>query len=166
MKRWTQIQHGDSHTSTTAFPIFHHSTSIQSSDFKKLPEWKKWIQHFKSFQQARNLQITTQANQVKTIIYCMGDQVGDILQNLNLSKEANQYETVKLNESVCREKCILPSVKQTLGLLADTKISTKFDANMRFWQISLVEESAKLTTFMSPFGKFFFKRLLFGIKSA
>lgn len=155
MKRWTQIQHGNPHTSTTTFPIFHHSISIQSSDFKKIPEWKKWIWHFKRFQQARNLHFTTQANQVKTLIYYMGVQAGDILQNLNLSKEANQYETVKLNKSVCREKYILPSVKQTLGLLADTKIFTKFDANMWFWQIPLVEESAKLTTFISPFGKFF-----------
>lgn len=69
-----------------------------------------------------------------------------------------------LNEYVCRENLALPSVEQSLGMLA--KVFNKLVANMGFWQISLLEESAKLTTFITPFGRFNFNRLPFGINSA
>ncbi|KAK7882125.1 hypothetical protein WMY93_028299 [Mugilogobius chulae] len=71
-----------------------------------------------------------------------------------------------LNEYVCREKYVLPSVEQSLGMLAGAKVFSKLDANMGFWQIPLSEESAKLTTFITPFGRFHFNRLPFGINSA
>ncbi len=72
----------------------------------------------------------------------------------------------KFNESVRREKYILPSVEQTLGMLAGAQIFSKLDANMGFWQIPLAEESARYTTFITPFGRYFFRRLPFGITSA
>ncbi|KAL6455308.1 hypothetical protein MHYP_G00362590 [Metynnis hypsauchen] len=75
-------------------------------------------------------------------------------------------DLTKLNESVCREKFILPSVEETLGMLAGARIFSKLDANMGFWQIPLTKDSAKLTTFITPFGRYFFKRLPFGIASA
>uniref|UniRef100_A0A3B1J669 ribonuclease H n=1 Tax=Astyanax mexicanus TaxID=7994 RepID=A0A3B1J669_ASTMX len=75
-------------------------------------------------------------------------------------------DLTKLNESVQREKYILPSVEQTLGSLAGAKIFSKLDANMGFWQIPLAPDSAKLTTFITPFGRYFFNRLPFGIASA
>ncbi len=68
-----------------------------------------------------------------------------------------------LNESVCREKYILPSVDQTLGMLTDAKFFTRLDANIGFWQIPLAEESALLTIFITPFGRYHFNRLPFGI---
>ncbi|XP_042072880.1 uncharacterized protein K02A2.6-like [Haplochromis burtoni] len=71
-----------------------------------------------------------------------------------------------LNEYVCREKYVLPSVEQSLGMLAGAKVFSKLDANMGFWQIPLSDESAKLTTFITPFGRFHFNRLPFGINSA
>ena len=43
---------------------------------------------------------------------------------------------------------------------------SKLDANSGFWQIGLSPESAKLTTFITPFGRFCFNRLPFGISSA
>ena len=75
-------------------------------------------------------------------------------------------DLTKLNESVRREKFILPSVEETLGMLAGARIFSKLDANMGFWQIPLTDDSVKLTTFITPFGRFFFKRLPFGIASA
>lgn len=65
-------------------------------------------------------------------------------------------DLTKLNESVCREKYILPSVEQTLGSLVGAVIFSKLDVNMGFWQIPLAKESAKLTTFITPFGRFYF----------
>ncbi|KAI2645074.1 Retrovirus-related Pol polyprotein [Labeo rohita] len=75
-------------------------------------------------------------------------------------------DLTKLNESARREKYIPPSVEQTLGQLAEACLFSKLDANMGFWQIPLAEQSAKLTTFITPFGWYYFNRLPFGIASA
>ncbi|KAK3524638.1 hypothetical protein QTP70_032192, partial [Hemibagrus guttatus] len=75
-------------------------------------------------------------------------------------------DLTKLNSAVRREKFILPSVDHTLGQLGRAKIFTKIDANSGFWQIRLAEESQPLTTFITPFGRYSFKRLPFGISSA
>ena len=75
-------------------------------------------------------------------------------------------DLTKLNENVQREKHQLPAVDQTLGQLANAKVFTKLDANSGFWQIELAKESAKLTTFITPYGRFYFNRLPFGISSA
>ena len=75
-------------------------------------------------------------------------------------------DLTKLNESVCRERHLLPAVDQTLAQLAGAKVFTKLDANSGFWQIPLAKESSRLTTFITPFGQYCFKRLPFGITSA
>ena len=72
----------------------------------------------------------------------------------------------KLNQSVKRERHMLPAVERTLGQLQGAKVFSKLDANSGFWQIPLAKESALLTTFITPFGRFCFNRLCFGISSA
>lgn len=71
-----------------------------------------------------------------------------------------------MNGSVCREKFILPSVEHILGMLAGATVFSKLDANMGFWQVPLTIESAKYTTFITSFGRYYFNRLPFGIASA
>ena len=75
-------------------------------------------------------------------------------------------DLTRLNNSVRRERHPLPSVDQVLAQLAGAKIFSKLDANSGFWQIPLAEESIPLTTFMTPFGRYCFHRLPFGITSA
>ena len=75
-------------------------------------------------------------------------------------------DLTKLNESVCRERHILPSVEQTLAQIGGAKVFSKLDANSGFWQVELAKESAILTTFITPFGRFCFNRLPFSITSA
>lgn len=74
-------------------------------------------------------------------------------------------DLTKLNESVQRERHPLPAVDQTLAQLAGAKVFTKLDANSGFWQIPLAPASALLTTFITPFGRFCFNRLPFGISA-
>lgn len=71
-----------------------------------------------------------------------------------------------LNKYVRRERHILPAVDETLAMLEGAKIFTKLDATAGFWQIPLSEESKLLTTFITPFGRYAFNRLPFGISSA
>lgn len=68
--------------------------------------------------------------------------------------------------SVKREWYPIPSVDQTLSLLAGAKVFSKLDANSGFWQMPLANQSRKLSTFITPFGRFVFNRLPFGITSA
>ena len=71
-------------------------------------------------------------------------------------------DLTRLNESVKKERHILPSVEQTLAQLGGATVFTKLDANSGF----LEPQSAILTTFITPFGRFCFNRLPFGITSA
>ncbi|KAI2648260.1 hypothetical protein H4Q32_018307 [Labeo rohita] len=71
-----------------------------------------------------------------------------------------------LNAAVKKERHILPAVDQTLAMMSDAKVFTKLGARSGFWQIPLTPESRPLTTFITPFGRYFFNRLPFGIASA
>ena len=75
-------------------------------------------------------------------------------------------DLTQLNQYVKHERHILPSVDHVMGQVGDAKIFSKLDANSGFWQIELAPESAKLTTFITPFGRYYFNRLPFGITSA
>ena len=71
-----------------------------------------------------------------------------------------------LNKSVRRERHLLPAVKQSLAQLAGACVFSTLDANSGFWQILLDRKSALLTTFITPFGRYCFHHLPFGITSA
>ena len=75
-------------------------------------------------------------------------------------------DLTNLNKSVKRERHPLPAVDQILAQLTGAQVFSTLDANSGFWQIPLDSHSAKLTTFITPFGRFCFHRLVFGITSA
>ena len=75
-------------------------------------------------------------------------------------------DLTKLNENVKREKFVLPTVDSILHKLAGSSVYAMLDSASGFWQIALEEESSKLTTFITPNGRYCFKRLPFGITSA
>ena len=71
-----------------------------------------------------------------------------------------------LNEYVLREVHPLPKVEETLAQLNGTTVFSKVDANCGFWEIPLAKHSRHYTTFVTPFGRFCFDKLPFGISSA
>jgi len=75
-------------------------------------------------------------------------------------------DLTKLNEAVQREYYVLPAVDETLAKMAGAQVFTKLDANSGFWQIKLNPATSKLTTFITPFGRFFFNRLPYGLNAA
>ena len=75
-------------------------------------------------------------------------------------------DLTKLNEAVKRENYQMPSVDETLAKMAGAKLFTKLDANSGFWQVRLHPDTAKLTTFITPCGRYFFNRLPFGLNAA
>ena len=71
-----------------------------------------------------------------------------------------------LNGNVLREVHPLPKVDDTLAQLSGAKLFSKLDANSGFWQIPLSKKSRPLTTFITPFGRYWFNKMPFGISSA
>ena len=72
----------------------------------------------------------------------------------------------KLNIAVRREHLMLPSLDDIAPKLAHSKVFSTLDAASGFWQIPLDENSQLMTTFITPFGRYAFRRLPFGISSA
>ena len=70
-----------------------------------------------------------------------------------------------LNEDVLQEVHPMPKVDTTLVQLTGATMFSKLDAYSGFWQILLAKESRLLTTFITPYGRFCFNKLLFGISS-
>ena len=71
-----------------------------------------------------------------------------------------------LNLAVKREHFPMKTIEEIVADVPDAKVFSVLDATSGFWQIELDEESSKLCTFNTPFGRYRFKRLPFGIKSA
>ena len=71
-----------------------------------------------------------------------------------------------LNKAIRREHFHLPTLEDITTRLTGACIFSKLDANHGYWQVPLAEQSQLLTTFNSPFGRYCFKRMPFGIKSA
>ena len=71
-----------------------------------------------------------------------------------------------LNAAIQREHYQLPTIEEITSRLAGAKYFSKVDANSGYWQIPLDEESSFLTTFGTPFGRFCFLRLSFGLNCA
>ena len=72
----------------------------------------------------------------------------------------------QLNKVVKREVYPMAHVESSLAKLSGGTIFTKLDANSGFYQIPLAEEAQLLTTFLSPFGRFAYRRLPFGLSSS
>lgn len=72
----------------------------------------------------------------------------------------------KLNKAVIRERYQLPTLDEILPKLKGAKVFSSLDASSGFWAIPLDKNSVKLTTFITPFGRFCFRRLPFGVTSA
>lgn len=65
-----------------------------------------------------------------------------------------------------RQHYSISTADEVLCILAGKKIFTVLDEKDGYWQINLDKESSLLCTFNTPWGRYRFKRLLFGIKSA
>ena len=71
-----------------------------------------------------------------------------------------------LNVAIKREHFPMPTIEEIATRLNGAKLFSVFDASNGFWQVELDEESSMLTTFNTPFGRYRWKRMPFGISSA
>ena len=71
-----------------------------------------------------------------------------------------------LNLAIRREHYTIPVLSELTPQLKGAKFFSKFDVKHGFLHIKLDEESSLLTTFNSPFGRYRWNRLPFGLKSS
>lgn len=88
----------------------------------------------------------------------------------NSSKEKQKatlcLDPKDLNHAIQREHYPLPTIEDIATRLHGTKVFTKLDVRNGFWHVALDEDSLFLTTFYTPFGRYRWRRLPFGISSA
>ena len=71
-----------------------------------------------------------------------------------------------LNQAIRREHYPLPTIEDVATRLHGAKLFTVLDVRKGFWHVELDEPSSYLTTFNTPFGRYRWKRMPFGICSA
>ncbi|CAL1294236.1 unnamed protein product [Larinioides sclopetarius] len=71
-----------------------------------------------------------------------------------------------LNKVLKREHHVIPSPEDIICRLEGKQVFSVLDLKDGFWQIPLDTSSADICTFNSPFGRFQFKRMPFGLASA
>lgn len=72
----------------------------------------------------------------------------------------------ELNKALKRPRYPIPTIEGILPELAKAKVFSVLDAKDGFWQVKLAKESSELTTFATPFGRYKWLRLPFGISTA
>jgi hypothetical protein len=72
----------------------------------------------------------------------------------------------ELNKHIKIPKFHMPTMEDVTSKLGKVKMFTVLDAKDGFLQVKLDEESTKLTTFHTPFGRYKWLRMPFGISSA
>ena len=75
-------------------------------------------------------------------------------------------DPANLNKAIKRHHHKLPSTDDILAQMPGAKFFCKLDASNAYWQVLLDEESSHLLTFNTPFGRYHFLRMPFGIHSA
>lgn len=111
------------------------------------------------------------ARMVSQGIICKMEEPSDWVSPLVLIMKKNGRMRICLdpryiNRSLKREHYQLPSREEIEAELAGAVMFTKLDANSGFHQIPLDEDTSKICTFSTPFGRYRFLRLPFGIASA
>ncbi|XP_048236731.1 uncharacterized protein K02A2.6-like [Haliotis rufescens] len=75
-------------------------------------------------------------------------------------------DPLDLNRAIQRPHYPMKTLEDILPSLSKARYFTKLDARSGYWAIRLAEESSFLTTFNTPYGRYRFLRLPFGIRSA
>ena len=71
-----------------------------------------------------------------------------------------------LNQAIKRQHYQLPTAEDILSQMAGAKHFSKLDASSGYWQLKLDEQSSQLLAFHTPFSRYKFKRLPFGVNCA
>ena len=72
----------------------------------------------------------------------------------------------QLNKALRRERYPLPVIDDVLPDLSQARVFSKVYARNGYWHVELDDESSKLSTFDTPYGRYRWRRLPFGVSVA
>ncbi|UYV64550.1 K02A2.6-like [Cordylochernes scorpioides] len=98
------------------------------------------------------------------------DYPTDWISNLVLVKSTKKLRICidpgELNVALKRAEYPIPTIEEIIPNLQNAKIFTVVDTKDGFWNVKLSDESSNLTTFWTPFGRYKFLLMPFGLKTA
>jgi hypothetical protein len=108
---------------------------------------------------------------VKSGIIVKRDEPTDWVNSLLIIEKKNGslrlcLDPLDLNLAIKREHYMIPTVEDIVSKLHGKRIFSIVDLKDGFWNIKIDDEIAKLCTFNTPFGRYSFCRLAFGISSS
>jgi len=80
-------------------------------------------------------------------------------------KDGKVHICLHLNKAIMRSHYPLPTIEEVTTRLANVKYFSVLDAKTGFWQVQITEQFSYLT-FNTPFGRYWWNRMPFGISSA
>ena len=73
-----------------------HFQPPEKFDFKQPDEWPRWLKRFEQFCIASGLSSESQVRQVKTLLYCLGEEGEDLLCSTNITEDKRkEYSSVR-----------------------------------------------------------------------
>lgn len=105
-------------------------------DFKHSDEWPKWKKRFGQFRIASNLHKEEDARQVSTLLYCMGEEAGDVLDTTSITADDKaKYDPVikafdnffKVRRNIIYERARFNHRCQQPGESAEQYITTLYN---------------------------------------
>jgi len=108
---------------------------------------------------------------VKTGVLMKRDEPTDWVNSLLIVEKKDKslrlcLDPRQLNLAIKREHYVIPTADDIISRLHGKSVFTIIDMKDAFWQVKLDEASSKVCTFNSPFGRYSFLRMPFGISSA
>lgn len=67
-----------------------HLQPPEPFDFKSPDGWLKWKRRYQQYCAAAGLTETSQARQVSTLLYCLGEEANDVLTSTNITEDESK----------------------------------------------------------------------------
>ena len=100
------------------------------------------------------------------------NEPSDWINSIVVAEKANKkdvricLDTRDLNIYIKREHSPMKTVEEVVVMVDGPSVFSVLDASSGFWQIQLQEDYTNLTVFNTPFGKYKFLRMPFGLSSS
>ena len=142
-----------------------------------LTEYKDVFEGLGSFPGVHKIQLKPEVNPVihppRKVPIALRDKLEKQLERMEsleviakVTEPTDWVNSIATSEcAVKREHYPLPTLEELTLMLSDAKYFSVLDATSGYWQIKLDAESSLLTTFNTPFGRYRFTRMPFGIHS-
>ena len=151
--------------------VFEGNGSLEPVEIKLKQNATPHIAAARKIPLALHEPVKTELNEmVKNGIIARVDKPTDWVSSMHVINKSGKIRIVldprPLNKCIKRAHYPIPTIEEQFSKLQGCKIFTLLDAKTAFWQQPLDEKSSYLTTFITPFGRFRWLKLPYGLINA